>query len=189
MKLSFLSLLSLLSSAATTLAAPTDTATGVTADNANDGPPSWRRDIEAASGVTADNANDGPPSWRRDIDARSLHDPASNPTRRQNGNPNTEATLQAWRFDPNCAPGPGFNFLWFPVSWTSANAPNGACHEFWEGGQRRDILSVMATGGWRGTCRLRMYQNPGCTGSFALQTPGVCGNRGGAPIASFNVVC
>ncbi|KAK4234480.1 hypothetical protein C8A03DRAFT_37749 [Achaetomium macrosporum] len=169
MKLSFLSLLSLLSSAATTLAAPTDAAAEVAADNANDGPPSWRRDTIR-------------------IEAKDLQDPSSL-TRRQTGNPNTEATLQAWRFDPNCSPGPGFNFLWFPVGWTAANNPSGACHEFFEGGQRREILSVMATGNWGGGCRLRMYQNPGCTGSFSLQTPGSCGNRAGAPIASFNVVC
>ncbi|KAK4111112.1 hypothetical protein N656DRAFT_769623 [Canariomyces notabilis] len=160
MKFSILSLLSVLASAA--LAAPTDAASDVAGQIVNDG-------------VIRLNVTD-------------LHPPSSL-TRRQNGNPNTEATLQAWRFDGNCQPGPGFNFLWFPVGWTAANNPSGACHEFFENGIRRDVLSVMVTGTWGGNCRLRMYENTGCTGGVTLRSPGQCGNRAGNPIRSFNVVC
>ncbi|KAK3312583.1 hypothetical protein B0H66DRAFT_608838 [Apodospora peruviana] len=97
--------------------------------------------------------------------------------------------LQAWLFSATCSPGPNFDYQWVSTSFTTTANPSAACHEFYIGSNRQDMYSLFLTGSWPSTCRLRVYANPGCTGTSSSFLPNLCAQRGGSSIKSANVVC
>ncbi|KAF1995507.1 hypothetical protein P154DRAFT_610965 [Amniculicola lignicola CBS 123094] len=108
--------------------------------------------------------------------------------RRQNSNPATDGTLQAWRWVANCGGGP--DFTWFPVSWAPAGRDRReACYEYWDNNQLVDIYSAYLTGSWAPICRLSYYERAGCQTSRGSVQQFTCATRGGSSIKSLRIQC